>query len=213
MVTRLALVDDHPTLLKGLAEMFADDPTCEVVATGGAADDAILIVRDQAPDLIVLDLSMPGDVFAAIAEMARTAPQLKVVVFTAFSNVDMALKAMDAGAHAFVLKGSPTNDLFDAIDAVRRGEIYVSPEFSHQLLNGLKNRTRQLSSSAVNLTARERQLVRGLLQARSNFEIASDLGLTEKLVGHYMTGLMAKLRARNRLEILQALERLNLEGL
>jgi DNA-binding NarL/FixJ family response regulator len=212
MVTRLALVDDHPTLLKGLAEMFADDLTCEVVATGGSASDAVSIVRDHGPDLIVLDLSMPGDVFAAIADMAQAAPQLKVVVFTAFSNVDMALKAMDAGAHAFVLKGSPTNDLFDAIDAVGRGEVYVSPEFSHRLLNGLKNRARRLPASAVSLTARERQLVRGLLQARSNSEIASDLGLTEKMVGHYMTGLMAKLRARNRLEILQAVERLNLEG-
>jgi DNA-binding NarL/FixJ family response regulator len=209
MVTRLALVDDHPTLLKGLATMFAADPAYEVVATGGSATEAVAIVRDRAPDLIIIDLSMPGDVFAAIAEMAGLAPRLKLVVFTAFSNVEMALRAMDAGAHAFVLKGSPTDDLFDAIAAVSRGQIYVSPEFSARLLAGLKNRTRQQSPQAIVLTARERQLVDGLRRSRTNAEIARDLGLTEKLVGHYLAGLRSKLRVRNRTEILAAVEELD----
>jgi len=212
MGTRLALVDDHPTLLKGLAGIFASDPDYEVVATGGSAGDAVAIVRQHTPDLIIVDLSMPGDVFAAIDEMARLAPQLKLVVFTAFANVELALKALDAGAHAFVLKGRPTDDLFDAIAAVRRGELYVSPEFSRRLFSGLKNRTRQPSTGATILTTRERQLVDGLLQARTNAEIAQTLGLTEKLVGHYLTGLKAKLHARNRLEIVAAVERLDRDG-
>lgn len=209
MTVRLALVDDHPTLLSGLAGIFASDPAYEVVATGGSAGDAIAIVREHAPDLIVLDLSMPGDVFAAIDQMARLAPKLKLVVFTAFANVEMALKALDAGAHAFVLKGRPTDDLFDAVAAVTEGQLYVSPEFSRRVFSGLKNRARQPAAPAAVLTARERQIVDGLLQARTMTEIAQALGLTEKLTGHYLTGLKAKLNARNRLEIIAAMERLD----
>lgn len=212
MTTRLAFVDDHPTLLGGLAGIFASDPAYEVVATGGSASDAIAIVREHAPDLIVLDLSMPGDVFAAIDEMARLAPKLKLVVFTAFANVEMALKALDAGAHAFVLKGRPTEDLFEAVAAVSAGQLYVSPEFAGRVFSGLKNRVRQPAPSETTLTARERQIIEGLREARTMTEIAQALGLTEKLAGHYLTGLKAKLNARNRLEIIAAVDRLDGES-
>ena len=157
-VTRLALVDDHPTLLDGLAGIFASDPSFSLVATGGSAGEAVAIVRQHRPDLIIVDLSMPGDVFAAIAEMAQLDPHLKLVVFTAFSNVELALRTMDAGAHAFVMKGGAADDLFNAIDAVRRGEIYVSPGFSPSVLTGLKNRARQQGELAITLTTRERQV-------------------------------------------------------
>jgi DNA-binding NarL/FixJ family response regulator len=212
MPTRLALVDDHPTLLSGLAAIFAADPAFEVVATGGSAAEAVAIVRQRAPDLMIVDLSMPGDVFAAIAEMARLSPRLKLVVFTAFANVELALRALDAGAHAFVLKGRPTDDLFDAIKAALRGELYASPEFSRRLFNGLRNRARQVPAAAVTLTTRERQLVDGLREARTTAEMAQALGLTEKMVGHYLTGLRSKLNARNRLEILAAVAELDRAG-
>jgi DNA-binding NarL/FixJ family response regulator len=209
MATRLALVDDHPTLLKGLAGIFSSDPAYEVVATGGSAGEAVAIVEAHQPEVIGLDLSMPGDIFAAIDRMARISPQLKLVVFTAFANVELALKALDAGAHAFVLKGRPTEDLFDAIKTVGRGELYVSPEFTRGLFNGIKNRARQPAPATITLTARERQVVGGLLQAQTTAEIARALGLTEKLVGHYLTGLKTKLHARNRLEIIAAVEALD----
>ena len=211
MPTRLALVDDHPALLKWLAAIFAADPSFEVVATGGNAAEAVTIVQDRTPDLLIVDLSMPGDVFAAIGEMARTAPLLKLIVFTAFSNVDMALRAMDAGAHAFVLKGRPTNDLFDAVEAVLRGDIYISPEFSPRLISGFKNRERR-DSTAITLTTREEQLVQGLLEARTHAEMATSLGMTEKMIQHYMSGLMMKLNVHSRLEIIEAVRQLRSEG-
>jgi two-component system nitrate/nitrite response regulator NarL len=206
---RLALVDDHPTLLQGLAGIFASDPSFSLVATGGSAPDAVAIVREHKPDVIIVDLSMPGDVFAAIAEMSRLDPQLKLVVFTAFSNVELALKTMDAGAHAFVMKGGAADDLFDAIDAVRNGEIYVSPEFARAVRTGLKNRTRLHAASSVTLTTRERQLVDGIMQARTDAEIGRTLGLTERMVGHYMTGLKIKLHVRSRQEIIGAVQQLD----
>ena len=104
---RLAFVDDHPTLLRGLATVFGSDERYSIVATGASADEAVTIAATSEPGVMILDLSMPGDVFAAIDRMTELHPRLKIIVFTAFANVEMALKAINAGAHAFVLKGSP----------------------------------------------------------------------------------------------------------
>jgi DNA-binding NarL/FixJ family response regulator len=201
---RLALVDDHPTLLRGLAAIFGSDPRYEVVATGGSADEAVVIAREARPQILILDLSMPGDVFAAIDTITLSSPTLKVVIFTAFANVDFALRALDAGAHAFVLKGRPSEDLNEAIEFVLRGDLYISPEFSPKLVTGFRNRSRRETLATVKLSAREKQLVECLLEAKSNKEIAHTLQLTEKTVKHYMTNLMNKLKVRSRVEVVIA---------
>lgn len=203
--TRIAFVDDHPTLLRGIAALFSDDPSFEIVGTGVTAEDAVTLAETKSPEILIIDLSMPGDVFAAITAMTGMMVGLRIVVFTAFANVDLALKALDAGAHAFVLKGRPSDDLFAAIAAVKAGELFVSPGFSSKLMTGFRNRSRrekELRSSK--LSAREIQIVECLFEAKSNKEIARALGLSEKTVKHYMTNLMNKLKVKSRLEVVVA---------
>jgi two-component system, NarL family, nitrate/nitrite response regulator NarL len=209
MPIRLVFVDDHPTLLAGLATIFASDDRFEIVGTGTTADEALGLARSKLPDVMILDLSMPGEVFGAIEEISRQIPTLKLVVFTAFANVDLALKALDAGAHAFVLKGRPADDLYEAIQAVRRGDLFVSPEFSQRVVAGFRNRARRETTAVVKLSAREQQLVNCLLEGQTNKEIARTLELTEKTVKHYMTNLMTKLQVKNRLEVVLAARKLN----
>lgn len=204
---RLALVDDHPTLLSGLAAIFAAEPGYQLVATGGSASDAERIAREFGPDIMLLDLSMPGDIFVSIAAMTRAFPRLKLVVFTAFANVELALRALDAGALGFVIKGGPSDDLFDAMESVLRGELYATPEFSPNLFRGVRNRRRSTGAAAT-LTARENQIVTSLLDAKTNREIARDLQLTDKMLGHYMSEIMKKLGVRSRTEIVATAERL-----
>ena len=206
--TRLAFIDDHPTLLTGLATIFESDPRYEIVGTGSSASEALEIGRSGKADVLILDLSMPGDVFGVIDQLTGDLPLLRLVVFTAFANVDLALKALDAGAHAFVLKGSPADDLYDAIAAVRRGELFVSSEFSQRLATGYRNRSRKGAVAAVKLSEREQQLVQCLLEGKTNKEIARTLALTEKTVKHYMTNLMNKLQVKNRLEVVLAAQNL-----
>ena len=205
---RLAFVDDHPTLLRGLATVFGSDERYSIVATGASADEAVTIAATSEPGVMILDLSMPGDVFAAIDRMTELHPRLKIIVFTAFANVEMALKAINAGAHAFVLKGSPSEGLYDAIEKVSRGQLYVSPEFAPRLTAGFRNRTRRERTHVPRLSAREQQLVDCLLQGKSNREIAKALELTEKTVKHYMTNLMTKLNVKSRLEVVVAAQAL-----
>ncbi len=205
---RLAFVDDHPTLLTGLAAIFSGDSRYVIVGTGAAAADALDIAATKNPEVLIVDLSMPGDVFGTIEQLTDTYPTLKIIVFTAFSNVELALKSLDAGAHAFVLKGRPADDLYEAIDTVSRGELFVSPEFSQRLVTGFRHRARRDTTPVVKLSARERQLVDCLLEGKTNKEIARTLELSEKTVKHYMTNLMNKLRVKNRLEVVLAVRAL-----
>jgi len=207
---RIAFVDDHPTLLRGIAGIFEENDGFEIVGTGVTAEAAVELAAEKSPDILIVDLSMPGDVFAAITSILDCSPATKIVVFTAFADVDLALKAIDAGAHAFVLKGRPFEDLFDAIAAVRAGELFVSPDFAPKLMAGFRNRTqREKDRKQAKLSARELQIVACLLEGMPNKEIARKLELSEKTVKHYMTNLMNKLRVKSRLEVVLAAKRLS----
>lgn len=209
---RIAFVDDHPTLLRGIAALFSTDARYNIVGTGSSAEEAVALAARSAPDVLILDLSMPGDAFDAIRTIVERGTA-KVVVFTAFANVELALKALDAGAHAFVLKGRPSEDLYAAIESVLSGQLYVSPDFSQQLMAGFRHRTRREKEiQSARLSAREKQLVECLFEAKTNKEIARTLQLSEKTVKHYMTNLMNKLKVKNRLEVVLAAQSLRDNG-
>jgi DNA-binding NarL/FixJ family response regulator len=203
--TRIAFVDDHPTLLRGMASLFGSDGLYDIVGTGNSAEEAVSLAVEKSPDVLVVDLSMPGDVFAAFAEIVERAPRTRLLVFTAYADVDKALRAIDAGAHAYVLKGRPSEDIYEAIAAIKSGEIYVSPGFSQQVMAGFRNRTkREKEFASAKLSAREQQIVECLFEAKTNKEIARTLGLSEKTIKHYMTNLMNKLKVKSRLEVVLA---------
>lgn len=202
---RIAFVDDHPTLLAGMAAIFASHDDYEIVGTALSADDAVTLAEKTTPDVIILDLSMPGDVNAAIGKITKNAPAIRVIIFTAFANVDLALQALDVGAHGFVLKGRPSSELFSAIESVQRGELFVSPDFAPKLMGGFRNRSqRRRELQSARLSPRELQIVDHLLEGKSNKEIANALQLSEKTIKHYMTNLMTKLRVKSRLEVVLA---------
>jgi DNA-binding NarL/FixJ family response regulator len=198
----IAFVDDHPVLLEGIGAVFGRDRRFNVVASGNSADAARAIFAAHRPDLLFVDLSMPGDIFAAISDITAGQSPTKVVVYTACTAVDLAMQALDSGASAFVVKDSISNELFDAIAVVLRGELFISQGFAGRVLSGMRNRAARASAAnAAKLSQREKQVVHLLLEARSNKEIASNLSISEKTVKHYMTSLMTKLNARNRVEV------------
>lgn len=210
--TRIAFVDDHPTLLRGIAALFSADERYDIVGTGTSADEALSLAARAAPDILILDLSMPGDVFAAIEQIVERATNTRIIIFTAFANVELAFRALDAGAHAFVLKGRPSEDIYAAIDAVLAGQLFVSPDFSQKLMSGFRNRTRRARElQSAKLSAREMQLVECLFEAKTNKEIARKLQLSEKTIKHYMTNLMNKLKVKSRLEVVLATQALRQE--
>ncbi len=208
-IRRIAFVDDHPTLLRGIAALFSDYPDYQICGTGTCASDALALVSSQNLDVLILDLSMPGDVFAAIHDVAAASPKTKIVIFTAYANVDLALRSFESGAHAYVLKGRPFEEVLSAIEAAKLGDIFVSPNFAPKLISGFRNQRRTDSAAEpLHLSARENQIVECLFSAMSNKEIARQLHLTEKTVKHYMTNLMNKLQVKSRLEVIIASQEL-----
>jgi DNA-binding NarL/FixJ family response regulator len=124
--------------------------------------------------------------------------------------VDSAIRALDAGASGYVLKGSSAHELIQAIESVCRGETYITQSFASQVIAGLRNAgLRRAAAEAVRFSIREDQIVRLLLRGLTNKAIAISLKISEKTVKNYMTILMQKLNARNRLEVVIAAQKMN----
>jgi DNA-binding NarL/FixJ family response regulator len=208
-VVSVGLVDDHPLMIEGILALLSRAKGLQVLSTGSTARDIIDISMRFRPDVIIVDLSMPGDVYAAIATSIKVAPNTKIVAFTAATGVDSAIRALEAGASGYVLKGGSAKELIQAVESVRHGETYITKSFASQVIAALRNASlRRAAAEAVRFSIREEQIVRLLLRGNTNREIAVSLKITEKTVKNYMTILMQKLSARNRLEVVIAAQKL-----
>jgi len=201
----IGLVDDHPLMIEGIVTLLSRAQGLQVLSTGSTARDIIEISSRFHPDVIIVDLSMSGDVYAAIATSIKISPKTKIVAFTAATGVDSAIRALDAGANGYVLKGSSAGELIQAVESVCLGETYITQSFAAQVIAALRNASqRRVAAEAVRFSIREDQIVRLLLHGKTNREIAVSLRISEKTVKNYMTILMQKLNARNRLEVVIA---------
>ena len=127
-------------MIEGIITLLSRVQGFEVLSTGSTARDIIELSSRIHPDVIVVDLSMPGDVYAAIATSIKVSPNTKIVAFTAATGVDSAIRALDAGAHAYVLKGSSAQELIQAIESVRHGETYITQSFASQVIAAIAKR-------------------------------------------------------------------------
>lgn len=202
MSIRIAFVDDHPILLDGLVGLYAARPDLDVVAKGHTAVDAVTIADSYKPDVLVIDLSMPGDSLAAIDIIASTQHQTRIVVFTATTTISTAIRALNAGVAGYVLKGSTSDELYTAIKAAHAGETFITPGFATKVIMSMKTEEmRNRAKRQQRLNHREEQIIHGVMKGKTNREIAVSLDISEKTVKHYMTALMSKLSVRNRVEL------------
>jgi DNA-binding NarL/FixJ family response regulator len=206
----VALVDDHPLMIEAISSLLLRSGKFDVVATGASANDVVDICTRDMPQVIVVDLNMPGDIYTAISAAISASPSTKVIAFTAATGVDPAIRALDSGATGYVLKGSSSRELIDAITAAQSGETYITQHFASRVIASLRNTSlRRQAAEAVKLSIREKQIVHLLLHGKTNKEIALTIQISEKTVKHYMTLLMQKLQVRNRLEVVIAAQKLD----
>lgn len=207
----ICLADDHPVLLLGIVSLLNSEPNFRVVGTGGDASSALALSKKHTPDIMLMDLNMPGDVLNTIKQISTSGAKTKVLAFTAVTGVDYAIAALEAGAAGYVLKGSSINDLKEAIEQVHGGESYISPSFASKVVSGLRSASlRRTAREACRFSVREEQVLRLLLQGQTNKEIADVLAISDKTVKHYMTVIMQKMNVRNRIEVVLAAQELGL---
>jgi two-component system nitrate/nitrite response regulator NarL len=195
---RVVVVDDHPLFREGVVTSLRSNPDIEVVGQAQDAAGALRVVREELPDLVLLDVTMPGGGVSAAAQIASACPATRIVMLTVSEDEDDLLSAMKAGASGYVLKGVSASDLARVVRSVSGGDVYVAPSLAFGLL-------REMSAPPPNdplaeLSVRERQVLELVANGMSNQEIGLKLGLAEKTIKHYMTNILTKLQVRSRVE-------------
>jgi len=187
-------------LRRGVSETLAEEPDLEVVGIGESADDAIRLVKQEHPDLILLDIALPGGGIEAAKSIVTAYSDVKVVMLTVREDQATVNAALKAGARGYVVKGVEGPELVSVLRKIYSGQSYVTPALAAQLLSETKEAAPIADAQAAKLTTRERQIVELLGDGLSNQEIAEELGLTESTIKHYMVPILQKLGARNRTE-------------
>lgn len=197
---RIVLADDHPIFRDGLVRSLEESGEFEVAGTAGSADEAIALTRGLGPDLVLLDLSMPGGGIAAARAIARLDPAPRIVMLTVSEEETDVTDAMAAGALGYVLKGVSSAELRRILQRVAAGEAHITPSLAAHVLSVLRNSRDKPADPTDDLSARETEILKAVARGLSNKEVALELGIQEKTVKHYMTSIMGKLHARNRVE-------------
>jgi two-component system nitrate/nitrite response regulator NarL len=206
---RVAVIDDHPLFREGVAHTLRSSKMVEVVAEGASSDDALRIAESYSPDVMLLDVSMPGGGIEAARAISRTCPDVKMIMLTVSESEEHVSEALEAGALGYVLKGTSGLELVATTSAIYRGESYVSPGLAARLLAQSKRQAHAVEEESClpELTKREEQILDNVGRGLTNKEIARGLNISEKTVKHYMTNIMQKLQVRNRVEAVLALQK------
>ncbi len=201
-VIRVVVVDDHPLFREGIAATLKRERTIRFVGQGAKALDAVTLGLSLRPDVLLLDVGVPGDVLAAVREIGRGCPGVNVMMMRATERDANVSIVLQAGARGYIVKNISARDLIVAVLAIAAGETYVAPALADRALSEMRQllTTVPTKGNEVPLTRREDDTINLVAEGLTNKEIAKRLGITEKTVKHYMTSIMDKLHVRNRVE-------------
>ena len=201
MTIRIIVADDHPIYRDGVVTSLEETGEFRVVGTAGSAEEAIHITDAKRPDIALLDLSMPGGGLAAVEAISAAGSAKHVAMLTVSEEDEHVADALRFGAIAYILKGVSASQLRRVLKGVAHGEAHVSPGLAAKVLTLMsRDETSKEVSPLEDLTKREEDILRLVAKGQSNKEVANALELQEKTVKHYMTVIMGKLHARNRVE-------------
>ena len=201
MPIRLLVADDHPVVRDGLVAMLSTQPDLVVVGEAATGAEAGERAAALAPDVILLDLEMPGmDGVEALRQIRAARPDAPVIVFTAFDTDERIVSAVRAGAQGYLLKGAPRDELFKAIRVVSEGGSLLQPVVASKLLQHMSQQATERETSADSLTEREMEVLKLLAQGKTNKEIAAALVISERTVKFHVGSILSKLGAGNRTE-------------
>lgn len=200
---RVILADDHELLRSGLVSILESDPEIEVVATCADGPSAVDESRRLRPDLVLMDVEMPGgDGISAIAPVLEAAPEARVMVLTMFDLDEYVAGALRAGASGFLIKTTPPRELIAAVKACASGESAFGPSVMARLVQSYVERPAPVDApaGAAELTARELEVLGHMSRGLSNAEIGRELHLAETTVKTHVAHVLLKLDVRDRVQ-------------
>ncbi len=196
----IIVVDDHPLFREGVVTTLVESGFFDVVAQAGNKEDAIALAEKHLPDLMLVDVSMPGGGIDTAHQIASRVPIVKVIMLTVSEQEQDVQAALKAQARGYVLKGVASDDLISILKDISRGDSYISPNLAVNLLMRSSEDAHKETVDDFDLNDRERQILEKLAIGMSNRDIADDIHLSEKTVKHYMTNIMNKLHVSNRVQ-------------
>ncbi|WP_113954535.1 response regulator [Arenicella xantha] len=196
----IVVVDDHPLFREGVVTTLVESGLFDVVAQAGSKEEAIIQAEKHLPDLMLLDVSMPGGGIETATEISSRVPVIKIIMLTVSEQEHDVQAALKAQARGYILKGVASEDLISILQDIHNGDSYISPNLAVNLLMRSSEKPKRDSPEDFDLNDRERQILEKLAIGMSNKEIADDIYLSEKTVKHYMTNIMHKLHVSNRVQ-------------
>ena len=204
MTIRVVLVDDHQLFRDGIRALLSNQPDLEVVADADNAERAIAVIDATKPDVIVLDLAMPGvPGFTVLREVKRRALQGRILVLTMHAGEAHVADAFAVGAAGYALKQQPADEVIDAIRAVHEGRLYLAPTIPRAALEGARGGAAGGPGKLAELSAREREVFDLLVRNQSNKEVAETLGISVKTVETHRMSINRKLDVHSTAELIR----------
>lgn len=199
---RVLLVDDHEVVRLGLIALLEDIEWVEVVGEAGTAEEAVQAVLQTGPDVIVMDIRLPGDSgITACRSITQKWPNIHVIMLTTSGNDEVIFDALQAGASGYILKEVGNQALISALEAARLGDSMLDPVVTGRVIARLRESGKQSQENVfLDLTDREKEVLALLTHGKSNSDIARELSLSQKTVGHHVGAILSKLGLSNRIE-------------
>jgi NarL family two-component system response regulator YdfI len=198
---RLLIADDHLIIRQGLRLILETENDFEIVAEASDGAEALKMCAEHIPDVVLMDLRMPGmDGLTAIEKLRERQPQIAVVILTTFNEDELMLRGLQAGARGYLLKDTDRVALFDTIRAAARGETLLKPEIMARVLS-LASGNRQTSKgslSTIELTEREQEVLEAVARGERSKEVALHLGISERTVKAHLASIYGKLGVDSR---------------
>ena len=208
--TKVLLVDDHAVVREGYRRLLEDEPSIRVVGEAGNATDACERARTLGPDVVVMDIALPGTSgIEATRRMLKDQPHLRVLMFSMYDDAIYARRALEAGALGYLSKASAPEALIQAIYAVSRGERYVSPDVA---TNIARSAAQPGKAQLEALSPREFEVLRLLVQGETVRSISEKLGLSEKTVANHQSAIREKLGAKNSAQLARLAAQIGVSG-
>jgi len=202
MSLRILLVDDHEVVRLGIKSLLSRYSQFQVIAEASSANEALQQVERYEPDVVVMDIRLPGKSgIDATREITTHFPGVKVIVLTSFAEDELLFDAISAGASGYVLKQIGSNELIRALETIGRGDSLLDPAVTKRVFDRVREASRKAEDEAfANLTDRELNVLALIAKGKTNKEIAANIFLSEKTVRNYVSSLLSKLHLSTRAE-------------